>query len=259
MMVFAAPCATVGMAKAYAQNTTAETVPSTAPAEGIPQAGPVPPPSTPAATQSNPTVASDSPSATKAPEPFAFADFGWMNGQSRQTEYPLAGKIFNPMFTIDVGYNYDFSNPVDHTIVGSTSAGRSNELQIMHLGLGTDLNYNGARGRLMTQLGLYATMTPRNDGSPDRGQWNLRDAYKYITEGYGGYHWDVDSGINADAGVFLSYVGLCSYYNYENWTDQASYVSSNTPCFFNGIRLQWFQTEHQKFEPWIIYGWQSFG
>jgi hypothetical protein len=191
--------------------------------------------------------------------PFGFADWGWMNGQSRQVDFPLAGKILNPMFTIDAGYNWEFSRPVDHTITGSTSSGRHNEFQIMHLGLGTDVNYNGARGRLMTQLGLYSTMTPRNDGSPDRGQWQLRDAYKYITEGYGGYHWDVDSGINVDGGIFLSYVGLCSYYNYENWTNQASYVSSNTPWFFNGIRIQYFPNPKLKIEPWIINGWQSYG
>ena len=220
---------------------------------------PPPPPVAPPAALPAAPVAAPAPAAeAKEPEPFAFADFGWMNGQSRQIDYPMAGKVLNPMFTIDVGYNYDFSNPVDHTIVGSTSSGRSNELQIMHLGLGTDVNYNGARGRLMTQLGLYSTMTPRNDASPDRGQWNLRDAYKYITEGYGGYHWNVNSGINADAGIFLSYVGLCSYYNYENWTNQA-YVSSNTPWFFNGIRIQWFPTDKLKIEPWIINGWQSYG
>jgi hypothetical protein len=214
------------------------------------------PPSPPAAAAAAPPAA---PAPPAGPAPFAFADFGWMNGMSRQTDYPMSGPVLTPMFTIDVGYNYEFSNPVDHTIVGSTSSGRSNELQIMHLGLGTDLNYKGARGRLMTQLGLYSTMTPRNDASPDRGQWQLRDAYKYITEGYGGYHWDVDSGINVDAGIFLSYVGLCSYYNYENWTNQASYVSSNTPWFFNGIRIQYFPTDKLKIEPWIINGWQSYG
>ncbi len=229
----------------------AEPAPPPPPLATMPPAPPPPPVAAPAA----PAAAA----APAGPAPFAFADFGWMNGQSRQTDFPLSGPVLTPMFTIDVGYNYDFSNPVDHTIVGSTSAGRSNELQIMHLGLGTDLNYKGARGRLMTQLGLYSTMTPRNDASPDRGQWALRDAYKYITEGYGGYHWDVDSGINVDAGIFLSYVGLCSYYNYENWTDQASYVSSNTPWFFNGIRIQYFPTDKLKIEPWIINGWQSYG
>ncbi len=191
--------------------------------------------------------------------PFAFADFGWMNGGSRQTDFPLDGKIVTGQFTIESAYSYEFSNPVDHTIVGSTSAGRSNELQIVHLGIGADFHWEGVRGRLMTQLGLYATMTPRNDASPSRGQWDLSNAYRYITEGYGGYHFDVDHGLNVDAGIFLSYVGLCSYYNYENWTDQASYVSSNTPWFFNGIRIQWFPTDKLKIEPWIINGWQSYG
>jgi hypothetical protein len=111
----------------------------------------------------------------------------------------------------------------------------------------------------MTQLGTYATMTPRNDASIGRGQWDLGNAYKYIAEGYGGYHWNVGHGLNVDAGIFLSYVGLCSYYNYENWTDQASYVSSNTPWFFNGVRIQYFPTDKLKIEPWIINGWQSYG
>jgi Putative beta-barrel porin-2, OmpL-like. bbp2 len=248
-----------GLARAQADATAAPPVPAVAPS---PPPTPPPPLATlpvapPAAA---PPAAAPAPApAAAAPAPFGFADWGWMNGQSRQTDFPMAGKILNPMFTIDVGYNYDFANPIDHSIVGSTSAGRSNELQIMHLGLGTDVNYKGARGRLMTQLGLYSTMTPRNDASPGRGQWDLANAYKYITEGYGGYHWDVNSGLNLDAGIFLSYVGLCSYYNYENWTDQASYVSSNTPWFFNGIRIQWFPTDKLKIEPWIINGWQSYG
>ena len=199
------------------------------------------------------------PGTEAASEPFAFADFGWMNGNSRQTEFPLDGKVVSGEFTIESAYSYEFSNPSDHTIVGSTSAGRHNELQIVHLGVGGDFHWKGARGRLMTQLGLYSTMTPRNDASPARGQWNLADAYKYITEGYGGYHFDVAHGLNIDAGIFLSYVGLCSYYNYENWTDQASYVSSNTPWFFNGIRIQYFPTDNLKIEPWIINGWQSYG
>ena len=209
-----------------------------------------------------PSAAAPAEEAAAEPEaaaPFAFADFGWMNGQSRQTEFPLAGKIIQPMFTIDAGYNYEFSHPRDHTIVGSTSSGRSNEFQIMHLGVGADFNYKNVRGRIMSQLGLYSTMTPRNDGSPNRGQWNIADAYKYITEGYGGYHFNVWNGINVDGGIFLSYVGLNSYYNYENWVDQASYVSSNTPWFFNGVRIQTFPSDKLKIEYWIINGWQSYG
>ena len=62
-----------------------------------------------------------------------------------------------------------------------------------------------------------------------------------------------------DAGIFVSYIGLFSYYNFDNWAYQPSYVSSNTPWFFNGIRIQWFPTDKLKIEPWIINGWQSYG
>jgi hypothetical protein len=36
-------------------------------------------------------------------------------------------------------------------------------------------------------------------------------------------------------------------------------VSSNTPWFFNGMRVQWFPTDRLKIEPWLINGWQSYG
>jgi len=36
-------------------------------------------------------------------------------------------------------------------------------------------------------------------------------------------------------------------------------VSSNTPWFFNGVRLQWFPTDRLKIEPWLVNGWQSYG
>jgi hypothetical protein len=57
----------------------------------------------------------------------------------------------------------------------------------------------------------------------------------------------------------MSYVGLFSYYQFDNWAYQPSYVSSNTPWFFNGVRVQWFPTAKLKIEPWFINGWQSYG
>ena len=57
----------------------------------------------------------------------------------------------------------------------------------------------------------------------------------------------------------MSYIGLFSYYNFDNWGYQPSYVSSNTPWFFNGVRVQIFPTEHLKIEPWFVNGWQSYG
>jgi len=56
----------------------------------------------------------------------------------------------------------------------------------------------------------------------------------------------------------VSYIGLFSYYNFDNWTYQPSFASSNTPWLFNGMRIQWLPTNKLKIEPWIINGWQSY-
>jgi hypothetical protein len=195
----------------------------------------------------------------KAAEPFAFADFTWLNGNSRQKDTVLDSKYFTGEFRLDANYVFDFNHPQDHTIVGSCETGRTNEIQVQQLGLGGDFHWNNVRGRLMTQFGMYSTMTPRNDPSPSRGQWDLAAAYRYISEAYGGYHLDVMNGINVDIGIFMSYIGLFSYYNFDNWAYQPSYVSANTPWFFNGLRLQVFPSDKLKLELWLINGWQSYG
>jgi hypothetical protein len=204
-------------------------------------------------------VASTDQSKPAKAEPFAFADFTWLNGNSREKDPPLDTKFFTPEFRADVDYIYDFAHPKDDTIGGSSEVFRSSEVQITQLGIGGDFHYDNVRGRLLTQFGMYSTTTPRNDASPARGQWNLADAYRYLSEAYGGYHFNALHGINVDAGIFMSYVGLFSYYQYDNWAYQPSYVSSNTPWFFNGVRVQIFPTAHLKIEPWFINGWQSYG
>jgi len=192
-------------------------------------------------------------------EPFAFADFTWLTGNARTKESPMDTKFFTPEIRADVDYIYDFNHPKDNTISGSSEVFRANEVQVTQLGVGGDFHYDNVRARLMTQFGLYSQTTPRNDASPSRGQWNLDNAYRYISEAYGGYHFNALHGINVDAGIFMSYIGLFSYYQFDNWTYQPSYVSSNTPWFFNGVRIQIFPTEHLKIEPWFTNGWQSYG
>jgi hypothetical protein len=192
-------------------------------------------------------------------EPFAFADFTWLTGNARTKESPMDTKFFTPEIRADVDYVYDFAHPKDDTIGGSSEVFRSNEVHVTQLGVGGDFHYDNVRARLMTQFGLYSQTTPRNDASPSRGQWNLDNAYRYLSEAYGGYHFNALHGVNVDAGIFMSYIGLFSYYQFDNWAYQPSYVSSNTPWFFNGVRVQIFPTEHLKIEPWFVNGWQSYG
>lgn len=186
------------------------------------------------------------------PEPFAFADFTWLSGSPRTKESPIDSKVFTGEFRVDTNFTYSFNKPIDDTISGSSEIFRSGEFQLTQLGIGGDFHHDNVLGRVMTQFGMYAQTTPRNDASPARGQWQLDTAYRYISEAYGGYHFDKVNGINLQAGIFMSSVGLWSYYNFDNWTYQPSYVSSNTPWFFNGMRVQIFPSEKVKIEPWLI-------
>jgi hypothetical protein len=191
-------------------------------------------------------------------EPFSDADWTWLNGNPRTKDIYWDSKFFTPEIRADVNYTSDFNHPSDHTISGSSELFRSSEVQLEQLGIGGDFHYDNVRARFMTQFGMYSATTPRNDPSVGHGQWDLVSAYRYLSEAYGGYHFDVLHGVNVDAGIFLSYIGLFSYYNFDNWAYQPSYVSSNTPWFFEGVRVQIFPTAHLKIEPWFINGWQSY-
>ncbi len=221
-----------------------------APANALPSAAPTAAATSPASAPVQAEVAKV--------EPFSDADWTWLNGNPRTKEIFWDTKFFTPEIRSDAVYVYDFNHPTDHSMGGSSELFRSQEVQLTQLGVGGDFHYDNVRARLMTQFGMYSATTPRNDPSPGHGQWDLVSAYRYISEAYGGYHFDKLHGVNVDAGIFLSYIGLFSYYQFDNWAYQPSYVSSNTPWFFEGVRVQIFPTAHLKIEPWFINGWQSY-
>ncbi|MFM7015787.1 MAG: outer membrane beta-barrel protein, partial [Bacteroidota bacterium] len=199
-------------------------------------------------------------SAQQLGEPFENIDQTWQNGSDRRDSSVFKNlNFFTPSILIDVNYTHSFSNPIDNTVVGSTALARNNEVQLSALHFGGDLNYEGARARFMTQFGTRSIIIPRNDFSSYRGQYQLSNMYRYLSEAYAGYHFKKWYGINVDAGMFMSYVGLNSYYQQENWEYQASFTSDNTPWFFNGLRIQMYPAKYLKLEAWVINGWQSYG
>jgi hypothetical protein len=261
----AGPAEANGGAAAAPGTNTAAVSPASPPSTGVVKsAGTVAPGTLPAApsNQDQTTPATAAAVATTGKpasvEPFSDADWTWLNGSPRTKEIFWDTKFFTPEIRVDTNYVADFNHPTDHSIGGSSELFRSYEVQLEQFGVGGDFHYDNVRARLMTQFGMYSVTTPRNDPSPGHGQWDLANAYRYVSEAYGGYHFNVLHGINVDAGIFMSYIGLFSYYNFDNWAYQPSYVSSNTPWFFNGVRVQIFPTAHLKIEPWFINGWQSY-
>ena len=248
-------------APADAPVATPPAPPGTDPASAPPSVPP-PPPGDPAGPLPQPPGEPPLPPQPKEEppsEPFAFGDFTWLNGANRQHKAVLDTPYFTPEFLLDVNYTVSQNDPIDHTVVGSTTLSRNNEFTLQFLGFGGDFHYGMVRGRLMTQFGTRSTVVPRNDGSTFRGQYDLASSLRYVSEAYGGVHLNVMHGINIDAGIFMSYVGLFSYDNFENWMYLPSYTSDNTPWFFNGVRVQLFPSDKLKIEPWLINGWQTYG
>jgi hypothetical protein len=256
----ASPLATASKAAAASnEGISAPHLASVAPPSGAAFASALPSPLQAAPTPQQATVSTEQPAPPAQPEPFGFADFTWLNGNSRETDFPLQGKYFTGEVYADANFTYSMNHPQDHTLVGSSEIGRVSELQVEQFGIGGDFHMDNVHARLLTQFGVNSTLIPRNDASPGRGQFQLQDAFRYVSEAYGGYHFNVGLGLNVDYGIFMSYIGLFSYYQYENWAYQPSYVSSNTPWFFQGLRTQYFPSDKLKLELWIINGWQSYG
>jgi hypothetical protein len=256
------PASSAAIAKELAaMKARIEVLESALKSRGVSETAPVS--TTPLATKSVTVSSADNPTSSPAKKekiaPFSDWDWTWLNGNPRNKDTAFDSKFFTPEIRADITYNYDFNRPKDNSMGGSSELFRSNEIQLEQLGIGGDFHYENVRARFMTQYGMYSTATARNDPTPAKGQWDLANANRYLSEAYGGYHIDALNGINIDAGIFMSYIGLFSYYNFDNWAYQPSYVSSNTPWFFEGLRVQIFPTAHLKIEPWLINGWQSYG
>lgn len=222
------------------------TVPSVAAAE---------PPSTLAV----PTKSNES--RTIAPAPFAQLDSTWMNGQSRQAEPPLklldGALMFSAYF--DLSYAFSSNHPKDHTLTGSASFGRHDEIAINLVSLGVEWNHRNVIGRVSLQYGNMLAIVQELDGTTGRGRSLATQNLRYVREATAGYHFDVGKGLNVEGGIFMSYIGLESYLLGENWNYSRSLVCDHTPFYFQGVRAQYFPSSNLKIEPWVMNGWQSYG
>lgn len=184
-----------------------------------------------------------------------------MNGQSRQTDFPL--KAFGGAVTLslymDVNYAYSLNHPRDNTFTGTASVPRHNEVDINLASIGMEWNYRNVIGRLSLQYGSMISVVQDLDGTTARGRNMAVQNLRYIREGTAGYHFDALRGINVEGGIFMSYVGLESFLLAENWSYERSVVCEHTPFYFQGVRVQIFPTDRLKIEPWIMNGWQTYG
>lgn len=212
-----------------------------------------------------PAAAAASPAAVNAavddPHSAPFdGDYTWMNGQSRQKDFPLKlGNVAVISTYLDAYFALSGNRPIDHTLTGGASATRSGEFQINLASVGVDLSYKNVLGKLSLQWGNMLSVVQDLDGTTARGRSLSTANLRYIREMTLGYHFDVQHGLNLETGIFMSYIGLESYLLAENWNYTRSFVCEHTPFYFQGVRAQYFPLKNVKIEPWLMNGWQTYG
>ncbi|HEY8078262.1 MAG TPA: outer membrane beta-barrel protein, partial [Labilithrix sp.] len=152
------------------------------------------------------------PARSPAPEapaaPFAFGDFTWANGQSRQKDFPL--KAFDDAVTLslylDVNYAYSLNHPRDDTLTGTASVPRHNEFDVNLASVGLEWSYKNVIGRLSLQYGSMISIVQDLDGTTARGRNAAIQNLRYVREATAGYHFDALHGVNVEGGIFMSYI-----------------------------------------------------
>ncbi|MBW8688267.1 outer membrane beta-barrel protein [Chitinophaga rhizophila] len=196
--------------------------------------------------------------------PFEGMNLTWVNGQNRQSTSPLQLKdkdgevILTGTVLTDAYFNYNFARPKDNTQTISAATGRANEFSINQASFGIESNYKNVIGRLWLQTGSMTHIVQETDGSVGRGRNTGTGALKFIREAAAGYHFNYKYGLNIEAGIFMSYIGLESYVLQENWSYQRSSVCDFTPFYFQGARVQFYPTKKYKVELWLLNGWQTY-
>lgn len=197
--------------------------------------------------------------------PFEGMDLSWINGQSRVKNSPLVltdkktdETILTGTLYMDSYYNYNLANPIDNTQTISASIGRHNEFQLNLASIGVETNYKNIIGRVWLQTGAMQHIVQELDGSVNRGRNTGTGNLKFIREAAAGYHFNKWYGINIEAGIFMSYIGLESYLLQDNWSYQRSMPCEFTPFYFQGARIQMFPSKKLKQEIWLLNGWQTY-
>ena len=181
-----------------------------------------------------------------------------MNGQSRQESQPLTSPFGTLSLYLDTYYGYSFNHPKDDTIVGSATVGRDAEFTLNLANVRFDTQYKNFIGAIAFQAGDELSLVQNADLSVNRGRNLSTGDMRYLGEAYAGYHFDRGYGINVEAGLFYSYIGLDSYLTAENWNYNRSLAGDFTPYYLEGVRVQWYPTEKLLISPWIMNGFQSY-
>src|SRR5262245_41047273 len=172
-----------------------------------------------------PAPAEDKPLDVREPL-FGDVDSTWMNGSNSQPSSVLVTGPVTWSLYVDTYFAWQFHEPIDHTIFPTTVAPRHDEISLNLAHVGIDVTgLDGPIGRLYVQYGSIVETIAGQDTTTTRGFFLTNRLLQIVQQAAAGWHFHELHGINAELGIFPSYVGLESYLPEENWAYTHAFMS----------------------------------
>ncbi len=192
--------------------------------------------------------------------PFGFGDFSWLNGHNRQPSSILAVGPVTPSVYVDAYYAFQFHQPVDHVIFASTAGARHNEISVNMAAIGLDVTgLDGPIGRVILQYASNVETVNAQDASVGRGYFLTARAFQYLQQASVGWHFHALHGINLEAGILPSHIGMETLLTQENWNYSRPFLSDFTPYYLMAGRIEIYPTDRLFLQGWVANGWQTYG
>ncbi len=162
---------------------------------------------------------------------------------------------------VEAYYAYNFNQPSNGITDLRGFDNRHNSFNLANVVLDAQWDWEGVNGRITLQWGstpstyyLAETATPTfgsGVGPQNQSLW------QFVQQAYVGYHIDVGGGLDVQAGLFLSPIGVESLTVHEDYLFSRSNVFFGFPFYHTGVRATYGITPELSVSAWFINGWNT--
>lgn len=193
----------------------------------------------PAAAQDDAGDEVDAERATDEPRPEPFTIGGW----------------------VELYYGYNFNEPSNGITDLRGFDNRHHSFNLSNVAVDAQWDWEGVNGRITLQWGstpatyyLAETAAPSlgtGVGPQDQALW------QWVQQAHVGYRAPIGAGLNVEAGLFLSPVGVESLAVKDNFLYSRTNLFYGYPFYHTGVRISYPVLEELTLVGWVVNGWNT--
>lgn len=179
-------------------------------------------------------------------------------------EAPAEATTFGPLTFggwVEAYYGWNFNQPSNGITDLRGFDNRHGSFNLAIVALDTQLDWEGVNGRITLQWGSTpATYYLAETAAPSLGAAigpQNQALWQMIQQAYVGYRIPIGSGLNIQAGLFLSPVGVEGMSVHDNWFYSRANLFFGFPFYHTGIRASYAVVPELTVTLWAINGWNT--